>query len=64
MYSKQRSLFSRDEWFERGRVVTAPNEEARDVVNYFSTNLRGARHVFAQDQTEPVEEFRQEGAAA
>jgi hypothetical protein len=64
MYSNQRSLFSRDEWRDRGRIVTAPNEEARDVVNYFSANVRGARHVFAQDQTQPVEEFRQEGAAA
>jgi hypothetical protein len=57
-----KAWLSRDEWFERGRVVTAPNEEARDVVNYFSTNVRGARHVFAQDQTQPVEQVREVAA--
>jgi len=67
MYSNQKSLFSRDEWLERGRVVTAHNDEARTVVNYWEGHAglkRGAWHVFSEDQTQPVEQFQQEGAAA
>jgi hypothetical protein len=62
MYSNQRNLFSRDEWRERGRIVTVTNEEAIDVVNYFGTNVRGARHVFAEDQTVPVEQLSEVAA--
>jgi hypothetical protein len=63
----QKKYFSRDEWRERGRVVTAPNEEAKTVVNFYLPGrygVAGARHVFAQDQTVPVEQFRQIGQAA
>ena len=54
----QKNFFSRDEWRERGRVVTAPNEEAKDVRNYWhglAGLKRGAWHVFSEDQTLPVE---------
>jgi hypothetical protein len=61
-------LRSRDQWRERGRVVTAPNEEAKQVANYWdgqATGLhRGAWHVFSEDQTQPVEQFQQIGEAA
>jgi hypothetical protein len=63
----RQQLLSRDQWRERGRVVTAPNEEAKDVVCYWEghpTFRRGAWHVFAQDQTVPVEQFQQIGEAA
>jgi len=59
MYSNQGSLFSRDEWLERGRVVTAQNEGAKNVVNYWEGHAglhRGAWHVFSEDQTQPVEQ--------
>ena len=64
MHSNQVQWLSRDEWGERGRIVTAPNEEARDVFNYLGTNVRGARHVFDEDQTVPVEQFQQVAEAA
>ena len=68
MLGTQRSHWlSRDEWRERGRVVTAPNEEARTVVNYWEGHAglkRGAWHVFSENQTVPVEQFQLEGEAA
>jgi len=66
MYSNQRSLFSRDEWLERGRVVTAHNDEARTVVNYWEGHAglhRGAWHVFSENQTVPVEQSECAAAA-
>jgi hypothetical protein len=60
-------LLSRDQWLERGRVVCVPNTEAKSVVNYWEGRAglhRGAWHVFAEDQTQPVEQFRQIGEAA
>lgn len=67
MYSNQRKWFSRDQWRGRGRVVIAPNEEAKDVVNYWEGHAglhRGAWHIFSEDQTQPVEQFQQIGEAA
>jgi len=67
MRSNQRSLFSRDEWRERGRIVCVPNEEAKSVVNYWEGHPglhRGAWHVFSEDQTVPLEQFGLQGVAA
>lgn len=67
MHSNQRSLFSRDQWLARGRAVTAPNSEAKDVSNYWEGHAglhRGAWHVFAEDQTVPVEQSQQIAEAA
>jgi hypothetical protein len=66
MHSNQRSLFSREQWRERGRIVCVPNSEAKDVVNYWPGQANGlyvgAWHVFSEDQTMPVQQ--QEGIAA
>ena len=47
-------------WRELGRIVVAPNSEARDVVFYRNAAvpglMRGAWHVFAKCQTVPVEQ--------
>lgn len=59
----QRKFLSRDQWFERGRVVTAPNEEAKAVFNYWGSRVRGTRHVFSAFQTIPVEQSQQPCAA-
>ena len=67
MFPFERKFFSRDEWCERGRIVVVSNAEAKDVVNLFHADrpgIAGARHVFADDQTVPVEEFEYEQAAA
>jgi len=63
----RQTLLSRDEWLQRARVVTAHNDEARAVVNYWEGHARlhrGAWHVFSEDQTQPVVQFQQEGVAA
>jgi hypothetical protein len=63
----RQQLFSRDQWLERGRVVTAPNEEAKDVVNFYLPDrygVAGARHVFSEGQTQPVEQFQRESEVA
>ena len=55
MFAFKRKWFSRDEWWERGRIVCVPNAEARDVVNKFhgdKDGIAGTRHVFAENQTE------------
>lgn len=65
--SKQRKWLSRDQWRERGHVVCVPNEEAKDVVNFWVGHAglhRGAWHVFSKDQTIPVEQFQPESEAA
>ena len=65
MYSSQTELFSRDQWRERGRIVTAPNEEAKGVRNYWLSYAglkRGAWHVFTEDQTVPVEQVSEAAA--
>jgi hypothetical protein len=54
---EQRNRLSRDQWLERGRVVIAPNEEAKGVRNYwqgYAGLKRGAWHVFSEDQTLPL----------
>ena len=64
---KQTEWLSREQWRERGRVVTAPNEEAKSVANYWEGQAglkRGAWHVFSEDQTLPVEQLQQVGVAA
>jgi hypothetical protein len=63
----RQQLLSREQWRERGRVVCVPNCEAKDVANYWEGHAglhRGAWHVFAEDQTQPVEQFQQIGEAA
>lgn len=57
-------LLSRDEWIRRGRFVCAPNEEAKDVHNFYLPNVRGTRHVFAQEQTIPLEQVGQQTEVA
>jgi hypothetical protein len=60
-------FLSRDQWLERDRIVTALNEEAKDVVNYWEGHAglqRGAWHVFSEDQTLPVEQFQRESEVA
>jgi hypothetical protein len=59
-------LLSRDEWLKHGRVVIAANEEAKDVCNFYIRGrwgVAGARHVFTDDQTLPLEQFQSEVAA-
>jgi hypothetical protein len=67
MIAFEKKYFSRDQWRERGRIVCVPNAEAAAVVNYWEghTGLhRGAWHVFSEDQTVPMEQLQQVGAAA
>ena len=64
MSAFERRLFSREQWLERSRFVVVPNREAKDVFTFFGVNVCYARHVFAQDQTVLVEQFRQIGEAA
>jgi hypothetical protein len=56
-------LFSREQWYARGRIVCVPNSEARDVVNFWEGQAvglkRGAWHVFSEDQTVPVEQLQE-----
>lgn len=58
----ERKWFSREKWRELGRVVVVENSEARDVFNFWAKNVRGARHVFSEEQT--VEMFQQQEAVA
>ena len=63
VYMFERNVFSRDQWNERGRAVVVENSEARNVVMYWGRDVRGARHVFSEDQTLPVEQFSEQVAA-
>ncbi len=67
MYSNQSRWLSRDQWSQRGRVVCVPNEEAKDVVNYWEGAAfglrRGAWHVFCESQTVPMEQSECAAAA-
>jgi hypothetical protein len=60
------SLFSRDQWRERGRIVCVPNSEAKSVYLYFEGGAfglyRGAWHVFSAEQTLPVDQIGQVAA--
>jgi hypothetical protein len=58
----ERNVLSRDEWNQRGRVVTVDNSEAVDVVLFWGKHVRGARHVFAESQTVAVEAIQIEQA--
>jgi hypothetical protein len=60
-----RPWLSREAWLEHGRNVCVPNQEAKDVVNHFLPDRRGvfgARHVFSEDQTVPVDQIGQVAA--
>jgi hypothetical protein len=60
----ERNVFSRDQWNQVGRVVCVPNSEAKDVVVFWGKGVRGARHVFSEDQTLAFEELQTKQVAA
>jgi hypothetical protein len=57
-------LLSRSEWCARGRVVVVDNSQAEDVVNFWEENVRGAKHVFTEDQTVPADVNQEQVQAA
>jgi hypothetical protein len=49
---------SREQWCALGRVVDVENSEAKDVVSFWEKKVRGARHVFSEEQTNELEQFQ------